>query len=307
MKTVLDAAVRAGHVVSKGPVRFWVTEFSWDSDPPDPGGIPASLEGRWVAEALYQHVVCRREPRHLVHPPRPALPRPARTSPASTTSGPRSRSDRPKPALTAFRFPFVAFLHGSRIAVWGRTPAGRRGTVRVEQHVPAGWTHVATLRANAVGIFAASLEAHGRGPLRAEYPADGTSSLPFSLEVPLDHPYQPFGAPLPTTAALLGGPASSAVSQYVEVAPGAGGSPGAGGTGGAAAGAAPALTGARADAVPGSALAAGVDAIGSVGGRALVFGAVLIALTVLVCGTAVGGRRSEPPRAGLGRRGSPRP
>ena len=198
---------------------------------------------------------------------------PFRTSPYQSGLyylGPSFAKDRPKPALTAFRFPFVAFLHGSRIAVWGRTPAGRRGTVRVEQHVPAGWTHVATLRANAVGIFAASLEAHGRGPLRAEYPADGTSSLPFSLEVPLDHPYQPFGAPLPTTAALLGGPASSAVSQYVEVAPGAGGSPGAGGTGGAAAGAASALTGARADAVPGSALAAGVDAIGSVGGRALV-------------------------------------
>ena len=58
--------------------------------------------------------------------------------------------------------------------------------------------------------------------------------------------------------------------------------------------------------MPGSALAAGVDAIGSVGGRALVFGAVLIALTALVCGTAVGGRRSKPPRAGLGGRSSRR-
>ena len=31
-----------------------MTEFSWDSNPPDPKGVPAVLEGRWVAEALYR-------------------------------------------------------------------------------------------------------------------------------------------------------------------------------------------------------------------------------------------------------------
>ena len=54
MKAVLDAGVAAGHIVSPQPVQFWVTEFSWDSNPPDPAGVPAALEGRWVAEALYR-------------------------------------------------------------------------------------------------------------------------------------------------------------------------------------------------------------------------------------------------------------
>src|SRR5215211_598989 len=54
MKRVLDAAVRARAIQSSGPVRFWVTEFSWDSNPPDPNGVPAALEARWTAEALHR-------------------------------------------------------------------------------------------------------------------------------------------------------------------------------------------------------------------------------------------------------------
>ena len=54
MKRLLDAAVRAHHVVSKQKVRFWVTEFAWDSQPADPKGVPARLNARWVSEALYR-------------------------------------------------------------------------------------------------------------------------------------------------------------------------------------------------------------------------------------------------------------
>jgi len=31
-----------------------VTEFSWDTTPPDPKGVPVQLEARWVPQALYQ-------------------------------------------------------------------------------------------------------------------------------------------------------------------------------------------------------------------------------------------------------------
>ena len=36
------------------PVSFWVTEFAWDTSPPDPKGSLSELHGRWVAEALYR-------------------------------------------------------------------------------------------------------------------------------------------------------------------------------------------------------------------------------------------------------------
>ena len=54
MKRLLDAALKAHHVVSKQKVRFWVTEFSWDSQPGDPKGVPARLHARWVSEGLFR-------------------------------------------------------------------------------------------------------------------------------------------------------------------------------------------------------------------------------------------------------------
>ena len=35
-------------------LRFWVTEFSWDTNKPDPNGVPLGLHARWTAEALYR-------------------------------------------------------------------------------------------------------------------------------------------------------------------------------------------------------------------------------------------------------------
>ena len=51
MRVLLDAAVRAGTLQSRSRVGFWVTEFAWDTNPPD----RASKEGctRWVG-GLYR-------------------------------------------------------------------------------------------------------------------------------------------------------------------------------------------------------------------------------------------------------------
>ena len=42
---VLHAAERVGHVLPAGPKQLWVTEISWDSSPPDPGGVPIARAG----------------------------------------------------------------------------------------------------------------------------------------------------------------------------------------------------------------------------------------------------------------------
>ena len=54
MKALLDAAVRQGQVRHRRPVDFWITEFGWDSSPPDPGAVPVRIHARWVAEAVYE-------------------------------------------------------------------------------------------------------------------------------------------------------------------------------------------------------------------------------------------------------------
>jgi hypothetical protein len=192
MKAVLDAGVRTGRVVSKQHVRFWVTEFSWDSAPPDPAGVPAVLEGRWVAEALYRmwsagvSFVTWFTLRD----------RPIKTSPYQSGlyfQGSSYARARPKPALTAFRFPFVAFAPSKKVFVWGRTPTRASATVLVEQHRSSGWHRVAALRADRAGIFSAELRTSTRGSLRARLTTPRASSLPFSLRRVPDRVYQPFG------------------------------------------------------------------------------------------------------------------
>jgi hypothetical protein len=55
VRRVLDAAVRAGHVRSRGKPRFWVTEFSWDSKPLRVWGLtPAGKPGSVVVEQSFR-------------------------------------------------------------------------------------------------------------------------------------------------------------------------------------------------------------------------------------------------------------
>src|SRR5205823_4288812 len=54
LKATLRAAVRAGHIAPAKMPELWITEFSWDSSPPDPRGVPTRLLDRWVPQALYE-------------------------------------------------------------------------------------------------------------------------------------------------------------------------------------------------------------------------------------------------------------
>jgi hypothetical protein len=195
-RAMLRAAVRAGHVVSNRGVRLWVTEFSWDSKPPDPDGVPAGLEARWVSYALYavwkNHVgmltwfLLRDEP--------------LLTSPYQSGLYYRGKAyarARAKPALTAFRFPFIARPHGSRVYVWGRTPDSKQHTLALQIKRSGRWKQVAKLRSNARGIFFRTLRVHGARKsswFRAQLLDTGKHSLGFPLNQILDKYYVAFGS-----------------------------------------------------------------------------------------------------------------
>ena len=110
MRAVLKAGVRLHHVVSAHPVKFWVTEFGWDSSPPRPHAAPMGLASRWTAESLHQMWISGVS---LVT----WFDLQDRRSPSPYQSGLYFHSSslekaRPKPLRTAFRFPFVAYLGG---------------------------------------------------------------------------------------------------------------------------------------------------------------------------------------------------
>jgi hypothetical protein len=192
MRRVLMAAYRNGSIVSKAPPRFWVTEFGWDTKPPDPRGVPVSLQARWVAEALYR---MWRSGVSLVTWLQ------LRDEPLGTSfnqaglyfRGQTLEQDRPKPALRAFRFPLVGFPARRGIYVWGRTPAGAPGRVVIEQSSRGRWRRLGVLRTDRYGIFERRFATTPMGWVRARSLDTRELTRPFSLKPHPDQFFNPFG------------------------------------------------------------------------------------------------------------------
>jgi Cellulase (glycosyl hydrolase family 5) len=185
MRSLLQAGVRLHRVVSPHPVKFWVTEFSWDTNPPRRHAAPTALAARWTAEALYQMwksgvslvTWFGLQDRGGRSPYQSGL---FRHSISLDTA-------KAKSVRTAFRFPFVAYLGRGRIAIWGRDATSDTQVVAIQRrHGAHGrWVTVARIRSNAAGIFKASpkLNATKKDWLRAVAPGSG-KSLAFSLTRP---------------------------------------------------------------------------------------------------------------------------
>jgi hypothetical protein len=185
MRALLRAGVRLHHVVSTRRVAFGATEFGGDPKPPRPNAASLSLAARWTAESLYQ---MWRSGVSLVT----WFLLEDFASPSPFQSGLYFRSPtlgevRPKPVLTAFRFPFVAYLKGKTVNVWGRDTTSDVQVVTIQRrHGKRGsWQTVASISANRHGIFRASmrLKASKKDWVRATAVGSGTS-LPFSLTRP---------------------------------------------------------------------------------------------------------------------------
>jgi hypothetical protein len=183
MRSLLQAGVRLHKIVSSHSVQFWVTEFGWDTRPPRAGAAPVSLASRWTAESLYQawrsgvtlFTWFDLEDQSGTGPYKSGL-----YFHASSLS-----HARPKPLLTAFRFPFVAYLHGSTVSVWGRDATSDKKRVTIQLRHGKSWRTAAYVVANSGGIFKATvrLGASKQDFLRAVAPGSG-KSLAFSLTVP---------------------------------------------------------------------------------------------------------------------------
>lgn len=198
---LLHAADRAGRI--EGTFRrtpLWVTELSWDSNPPDPGGLPMSILSRWTAEALFTawHAGIDTFFWFSLRDSAPDVGLPSYESPESGLyfRGPTVAEDTPKESLYAFRFPFVAYPRRDGLYFWGRTPTSKGGRVVIQALRGGKWRRVAVIRAAATGVFEGlSKSKYGRrkrGAVRAHYSND--SSLPFSMRPVPDFRQPPFGA-----------------------------------------------------------------------------------------------------------------
>jgi len=194
VRRVLRDAWRLGRVNARRAPQFWVTEFSWDSQPLDSNGLPLGLHGRWVAEALHQMW------KSGVSVVTWFLLRDERRGEGFAQSGlyinrGSLAADEAKPALTAFRFPFVAYKQGIGLTFWGRTPTSSTAQVAIEQNSRQGWRRLAVVRADRYGIFRGDIQRRqGNSAVRARVLTGGQASLGFSLARPADRRICPFGS-----------------------------------------------------------------------------------------------------------------
>jgi hypothetical protein len=171
---VLRAAKKFGTVMPAGSKGNWVTETSWDTDPPDPEGVPAQKEALWVEQEFYnlwaQGVSTVLWWQLADSPP---IPNYASTYQAGTYF----LDGGPKPAATAFRFPFVARRTSPEtVIVWSRAPTA--GVVSVQEKVANGWRTLTRVRVSTFQVFEARLNLHLRETLRGKIGTE--ASLPWT-------------------------------------------------------------------------------------------------------------------------------
>jgi hypothetical protein len=155
--------------------QLWATEIWWESDPPDKArGVPLQKHARYLEESLYllwkagTKVVINLLLTDPPHDPQHPL--------ATVEAGLYFADGRPKPALTAWEFPFVTDRASKRtVRAWGMAPRG--GRLAIETRRKGGWRKLASKRVNAHRVFTARLHLRGHATVRAS--VGGEHSLPW--------------------------------------------------------------------------------------------------------------------------------
>ena len=171
---VLHRAERVGHVKGAASPQLWVTEISWDSSPPDPGGVPVARQARWLEQSLY--VLWRQGVSTVLWLQIVDAP-PVPNYGSTYQAGLYYLNGTAKPAAQAFRFPFVTQrLNGGHIQAWGLAPRG--GKLAIEQLRSGRWLVLRRLVVQSGQVFAVVLPVRGRAVLRAQ--ADPETSLTWT-------------------------------------------------------------------------------------------------------------------------------
>jgi hypothetical protein len=135
LTTILEKAERDHLVLPRAKKPLWVTEFWYDTNPPDPNGLSLATQARWYEQDLYSF---------WQQGAQVAITLQIRDAPAgkgysfTNQSGAYFLDGSPKPSATAFRFPLVAHRTGPfKVAVWGIAPKG--GKVKIQVLRKGSW------------------------------------------------------------------------------------------------------------------------------------------------------------------------
>ncbi|HWD69402.1 MAG TPA: hypothetical protein VG293_04360 [Solirubrobacteraceae bacterium] len=154
---VVKAGLKAGTLLPHKTKPLWVTEFGYDSKPPNPQGVSTATQAKWLEQGFYVfwHEGASVAMWYLIRDQTPPYNQ-------NYFSGVFFRSGKKKPSYTAYRFPFVVMNTGKTAArAWGIAPVG--GSVKVQVRSGGGWKTIRSLHAAAGRVFdfTSSAVAHG--------------------------------------------------------------------------------------------------------------------------------------------------
>jgi hypothetical protein len=184
---LLRIAQRHRLVVPAGGQRLAITELNWDSRPPSPRGVPSRRMVPFISAALYLlwrqgvDLVLWQIVRDPVAQPGERL-HPAGLYRIDPLRPFDPAGDRAKPALRAFRMPFVAIRPSTRsMRIWGLMGHAGRRTAVVQRRRRGRWSAVGRVRADTGGMVMGTLALRGRARLRLVDAATGTASATWTV------------------------------------------------------------------------------------------------------------------------------
>jgi hypothetical protein len=180
LTAILRAAERLGTLGTRGRHPLWATEFFWESDPPDSrDGFPAQAQARYIEESLYffwKLGVSAAINLQLVDSP--FVPGPS----SGLQSGLFFVNGQPKPAFTAFSFPFVVERQGDSAQVVAWTIPPTSAALEIQRKSGGSWHTVARGAGRDGKVLQRRLTIPGSATLRAVI--GGATSLSWNLSAP---------------------------------------------------------------------------------------------------------------------------
>lgn len=173
--SVLRAAESLG-TVNQIHHGVWADEVWFDSNPPNTAGVSLATQARYLEEEMF--LVWKAGASVVIN----QLIRDVADAPVGNRYGYNGglyfADGRPKPALTAFRFPFVTWRqaptstkkgnsakNNATLLAWGKSPVG--GTLQIQRRQGGSWRTVKSLSVSAGGVFTTRFPLGGKQQLRA--------------------------------------------------------------------------------------------------------------------------------------------
>ena len=178
----------------------WADEMWFDSNPPNPAGVSLATQARYLEEEMF--LVWKAGATVAIN----QLIRDVENPPVGLRYGYNGglffQDGRPKPALTAFRFPFVTWRGAStakgktakrkksaKLLAWGKAPVG--GTLSIQRQQGGSWRTVKTLSVSPGSVFTTRFALAGKQRLRAV--VGGEQSLVWKQKASASTPASPTG------------------------------------------------------------------------------------------------------------------